>query len=468
MSDHTKAIVPMETWWYSSPELHEQNINIDMGLFAEALVYYDQLYVKAGNAHQFASFIEWFIKRDQHAILFRLINEGVIHFYHYAFSINPLVHPGGSTLYHINDPGMKEPNSFQRRIIESPEVVAAFSNPTLHAKFCKALEGKIVEEKVEDFEHTIDNANADFTNQRRNRLLLQSLLDEMYIIKGLGEAPSVQSKVIHLPNGEVVINWGLDLDGIAKAFGIRGVEDRAPGGQVLASMSLTCAGIANDLLLSATRHNADLYLPSPLSIVTGDKLYEASLESTAKTQVVIDELQDQVEFPDLRREINENNVGIEDVIRVRNKGERFRKWLQDEAERDRGAIIAYHHEVAKEAGFTRGARKILRLFGVLGGPTSGAVIGALLTPNPVHGAAAGALIGESVKYLCEIGANIGTGWTPVVFGKWYKERISKINEAREAKDNAMNPIGINRAERRAQEREEAKIRKKLLKKYKGK
>lgn len=139
MSDHKKALVPLETWWYSSPELHEQNIKVDMGLFAEALVYYEQLYVNAGNAQQFASFVEWFVKREQHDKLFRLIKEEAIHFHHYAFLTAPFLHPGGARLYHIDDPAMKEPNSFQRRILESPEVVAAFSNQKLHSKFCKAL-----------------------------------------------------------------------------------------------------------------------------------------------------------------------------------------------------------------------------------------------------------------------------------------------------------------------------------------
>jgi hypothetical protein len=468
MSDHTKAIVPIETWWYSSPELHERDVKVDMGLFAEALVYYDQLYVKIGNAQQLASFIEWFIKRGQHKILFSLINEDVIHFYHYAFLVIPFLYPGGLTLYHIDDPSMKEPNSFQRRILDSPEVVTAFSNLKLHAEFCKAMEGKIIEEKVEDFENTIHNANADYTNQPRNRLLLQSFLDEMYLIKGLGEAPSVQSKVINTTDGRAIINWGLDMDGIAMQLGIRGVEGRTAAGQVLASVPLTCAGMSNDLLLSAMHHDVDLYLPSPLSIITGDKLYESSLEPMAKTQVVINELQNEVEFPDLRWEVNENNVDIETVIRIRKKAERFRKWLQGEAEKDRNAIIAYHNEAAKDLGFTRSTRKILRMFGVFGGPAGGAAAGALLTPDPVYGAVAGTLIGEGVKYLFEVGAKIGISWTPIVFGKWYKERISRINEAREAADNVMNPLGTNRARRRSKTREERKRRRKLPKKNKGK
>jgi hypothetical protein len=111
---------------------------------------------------------------------------------------------------------------------------------------------------------------------------------------------------------------------------------------------------------------------------------------------------------------------------------------------------------------------MLRMFGVLGGPAGGAAAGALLTSDPVKGAAAGALIGEGVKLLLEMASKIGADWKPVVFGKWYKERISKVNEAREANDYAMNPIGINRDERRARARGERKMQSKLLKKHKGK
>lgn len=44
-----------------------------------------------------------------------------------------------------------------------------------------------------------------------------------------------------------------------------------------------------------------------------------------------------------------------------------RRRMDGESGRDRDALIAYHHEVANEAGYTQLARKALKIFGVLGG-----------------------------------------------------------------------------------------------------
>jgi len=60
MSDHTTAIVPLETWCYSSPEMRAQGKTVDVGLFAEALIYYDCIIANITNQPQLAEFLKWF------------------------------------------------------------------------------------------------------------------------------------------------------------------------------------------------------------------------------------------------------------------------------------------------------------------------------------------------------------------------------------------------------------------------
>ena len=83
MSNHSQTIVPISTWCYISPELGYKGYSIDVGLMAEALIYYDTVFVNITNQPQFATFIEWFIKQGKYDELLSLISEGVIQFYDY-------------------------------------------------------------------------------------------------------------------------------------------------------------------------------------------------------------------------------------------------------------------------------------------------------------------------------------------------------------------------------------------------
>ena len=98
--------------------------------------------------------------------------------------------------------------------------------------------------------------------------------------------------------------------------------------------------------------------------------------------------------------------------------------MDGESGRDRDALIAYHHEVANEAGYTQLARKALKIFGVLGGAATGSVAG-MAVAGPV-GAPLGAVVGSGVSYLLDLAAKREAGWKPVVFGNWYKARIHRV------------------------------------------
>ncbi len=85
MSNHSQTLVPISTWCYCSPELGYKGYPIDIGLMAEALIYYETVFVNITNQPQFATFIEWFIKQGKYDELLSLISDGVIQFYDYSF-----------------------------------------------------------------------------------------------------------------------------------------------------------------------------------------------------------------------------------------------------------------------------------------------------------------------------------------------------------------------------------------------
>jgi len=164
-----------------------------------------------------------------------------------------------------------------------------------------------------------------------------------------------------------------------------------------------------------------------MSTLVGDKLFE-STRSIHKSTDVIESLKVSVEFPDVRFLVNEGRLDFNDVMLLRKQAKKFRSWLQTEAERDRDAIIAYHHEVAKESRLTSLGRKTLDMFGFVGGGAIGGAVGATMAGTP--GAAIGGAVGGAISYFADVAGKIGSDWRPVVFGEWMKERISQLDKGR--------------------------------------
>jgi hypothetical protein len=420
MSDHSRALVPADTSPVSSPELIEQDRSVDIGLVAEALLYYEQVLISVTNKHQFADLISWLIQQGlAFPRLIELIREGTLQFYNYAFYTLPFVHDDVIELWNIQDPIMEKPNSFGERFLDSEELRRCFSDAQQMGEFCDALNGRVIEVKASEFGGSgIDNAWRDFLAPRRSELIVQALVDEMHHLKSLGPPPKVQA-TIHQSIGSRNLHhvtWNVDLEMLSRSVGSKlGLGPTLP---------LSAAVIANRNIWSAAKLNCDLYVPRPLSVIIGDKLYEAE-RRVAKTKGIIDELEAEVEFPDVRRLVNEGSLDFNAVLDIRKKAQRFRQWLQTEGERDRNAIIFYHQEVGRDTGIVRAGRKMLRLFGVLGG---GAISGAIggMTGDPIAGASLGGAVGNSLTYVLDIGSKLGADWNPVVFGNWLKGRIAKL------------------------------------------
>lgn len=243
---------------------------------------------------------------------------------------------------------------------------------------------------------------------------MQYFVDELYGFRGLTDRPTVVARREGGPD-TYTIHFNISFDALGHVAGTN--LNVNPGTPLSGSVH------ANRFIWSAASLNCDLFLPSPVAKVVGDKLYEIERVSP-RTQGIIEQLQASVEFPDLRRLVNSGQLSFAEVLRIRNKANRFRKWLQDESDRDRDALIAYHHEVAKEAGLVRFGRQGLSLFGVIGGGALGGTLGALTT-DPTTAAVAGAA-GSAAGYLLDVVSRIRAEWRPVVFGNWMKERIAKL------------------------------------------
>jgi hypothetical protein len=413
MSDHTSALVPVESWTYMSPQLRHSGKAIDFGLLCEALIYYDRVLVVSPNRWEFSQFIAWFVEQGRYGDLIALLKNNVINVYYYSFFSAAVEKDGGFSIWNLEEKRAAAEPTFEADCLSPYNLRQVLPHAGQRSKLYRAIRGRVIEAKSEDFGPAIENARRDYHDPERCALLIQALFDEVYPILGLKEPPTVSAKVIE-DAGKVHIGWNVDFERVNQALGAD--LGFTPG------YPLSAAARCNRLLWSAAKLGCDLYLGSPMSLLVGDKLYESG-QRLARPQEFVEQLEAEVEFPNVRELVNSQQIGLAEVLELRRKGGRFRRWLQDESERDRNAIIAYHNEAAKESGWIKAGRRGLKLFGVLGGAAANVVVKQYV-PG-AEGVLAAAAAGAGIKYVTDLASKINENWRPVVFGNWASSRIKK-------------------------------------------
>jgi hypothetical protein len=431
-SDHGFALVPLGAGYHQSPDVLARGRSVDTGLLAESLIYYDRVLITVDNPVRFADLISLLVQQGLPASdIIALFSDGTIQVLNFAFTTNPYVEFRESGLhihglYNVQDQQMLKANSFVERFLGFEPLKGCFADNSQFVDFCRTLDGRVIEVKADEIgAAAIDNAWLDFLNPERNELMAQQLVNEIYRLKRLGKAPRVKVTISSEEDGTHQVQWNIRMDQLPAL-------DAEVTIKAAASLPLSTAAEANKYLWASETQGCDLYLTSPVSVAVGDKLFEASnieVNSTTKVRSVIESLEASVEFPNLRRYINEDRIDFDRIMEIRRKGKKFRAWLQTEAERDRDAIIAYHNEVAKESGFIGVGRRALKLFGFVSGGVLGAAIGHDLGVGAIGGIAGHVAqkgVEKGVNYLFNLGAHLGVDWKPVCFGNWYKERIERL------------------------------------------
>ncbi|MFN4786562.1 MAG: hypothetical protein ACK5LW_04545 [Pseudanabaena sp.] len=419
MSSHTSALVPLETWAFSSPDLHVRGLEIDIGLFAESLIYYDTVYVVPSNPHFFSLFLKWFADQEKLDLFTNLVNEGVIKIYDYSFMTTAIEKGSTYSIWNVQDEVQAKENVFERRYLHNVEVEKVLPSKSRHRKrFYEALRRNVVEVKADSFEAAVEDARRDFENPDRSSLIIQALIDELYAIKKIAKVPEIKATVNLDPSRDLhIINWNINFTELSL---VAGFDLKLNSGS-----PLTANAHSNRFIWSASSLGADLFLPRPMSQLVGDKLFE-SVSRNQKLKTTIESLHEEVEFPSIRKLVNTGKLKLDDVIEIRRKAVRFRKWLQQESDRDRKAIIAYHNELAQETGLVKHGRTSLKLLGILGGGAIGGAIGSAVA-GPVGGAVGG-LAGSALNFTTDVCSKVGADWKPVVFGNWLEGRIKRLKE----------------------------------------
>lgn len=421
MSDHSRAIVPIETWAFNAPELCARGITVDIGHFAESLIYYDQVILNVANQPQFAQVLSWFACQNHFDTMLSLVAEGTFQVYEYSFVTTPVFDSARSEyiLMHLQDKEQQKNDSFESRYLYHKDVEKVVSKTSDRRKLYQTFRGKVIEVKASQFSRTIEESRRDFADARRHALNVQAFIDELYEYRNLGRPPRVEASVNVNTDGSHTVTYNIDFKLLS---GLAGPAINWGDHSPLAGSTQSCR-----FLQSASELECDLYLARPISTLVGDKLYE-SIRAVNRPGEIIETLKYMVEFPDVRALVNEGRLGVEDILYLRSKAMRFRRWLQDESDRDRDALFAYHHEVAKDAGFRAAGRKMLNMFGFIGAPVVGAILG---SEAGQIGAVVGTAIGGGLSWLADIGSKVGEPWRPIVFGNWYRERITELDMGRD-------------------------------------
>lgn len=431
MSDHSLAFVPVGAGYIQAADVLARGRHVDTGLLAESLVYYDRILVNVENPHQFAELIAWLVSHGLALdTITSLFSNGIFQVCDFAFTTNPYTEFQGESvqireLVHIQDERMAKPNSFSERYLEFEALRKIFNGNAQFESFVTALENRIIEIKADEVgSPPIKNAYSDFLNPRRNALIAQEFVNEIFRIKSLGPAPKIEVSVTSLDDGRSQIAWNIPLH-------LLPAIDAETNINAAVTIPLSMAVQVNKYLWVANRQRCDLFLSRPISATVGDKLFEAAANApNLRIKNVIGELQAKVEFPDLRRYVNAEIIDFNRVLEIRRKAERFRKWLQTEAGREGDVMVAYLNELAKEAGFRNVGRRLLKVFGVLGS----AALGSALASDEQLGPSVEidsetfleAAAESAATYLSDISSDLGTEWRPVIFGEWYSRKIAAL------------------------------------------
>jgi len=185
LANHDSVLVPVETWAYASPSLRSSGSIIDIGLFAEALIYYDCVIVNPTNQSQFANFLQWFINQNRLDDFYALLQEGSLKIYDYAFMTTVIEKDGSYSLWNIQDQIQAKENTFEQRFLYHQEIENLFPKARHRNKLYTALRENVIEVKSEGFSNAIENAREDYKDARRNAVVVQSFVDELYKYKGL-------------------------------------------------------------------------------------------------------------------------------------------------------------------------------------------------------------------------------------------------------------------------------------------
>ena len=176
MSDHKTDLVPIRAWCYSSPDVRYGGKDIDVGLFAESLIYYDQILLNVGSPSQFTELIRWLLENDSYKEFIKLLKEGIVNLHDFAYTTHPAYKDGSYSVQNLVDPIQAQPDTFEQRYLYTKGVEDCIKKARHRDQLYKAIRGNTIEMKVDAFKTADDTAMVDIGNAQRHTLMFLCVL----------------------------------------------------------------------------------------------------------------------------------------------------------------------------------------------------------------------------------------------------------------------------------------------------
>jgi hypothetical protein len=408
-NEHKRVYVPLEAWEYHSPLLKLHGRTSDVGLLAEALVFYDQVVAGVQTSDQITDLVRWAIADGHINDLLELIWQGVLSFHHHAFLTVAMKTEEGYNLVHIQE----EPEA---KTFYSSRLIANSDLSMLHARKSsavrKAVESHIRIDRPEGYTPPIEDAIRNLQDADHNAQLLQAFIDELFRHHLGQQPPKVECGIVRESEGKWNVTTNLDFAALKRLTGDR--LDFRLETHFLGEVH------ANRTLWTASQLELDLYIGSVMSDISKRKLEEAE-DRAGRGQENVGELEVQVGFPDIRSAVNNGYMSLQDILRFRKRAEPFRQWLRSLSESDRDTALAYYNEEVARSIVPKGTSTVLRIVGAVAG--TGAIVSQAVDPSGL--ASVGLkVVGPATGFLSIIAGRYAGSWKPVMFGKWLSDQSS--------------------------------------------
>lgn len=426
-----KCFVPIESWEFASPELLLSGKHTDIGLLAEALVLFDEIVLNVQTAQNLADVLRSFkgCFGDIQPFL-ELVRSGVIEPHYFDFVSAPIEDDGVFSYWNIQDQIARESHlrSFQQKILYGSPIQEVLPKPRHRVKLYDAIAESALIDGADAYEIAIDAARkAINSHEDLQRLLRDFVLSLPSKYKDLFPQ-EITVTVEKLPNGLIRHHFNINFQTIRPHLKNMNFGIHIPGTAVIQT---------HRIIYASRLHNYDVYLPNPIGSSVMAKLN--SLEDNEKRfkQTII-ELQDNANFPDIRTAFNLGEFSWREILDIRKRAERFRKWFVVDGGKPEVAIKTYSEEFKASTGLKSYREKAFAIASIIGTVT-GAAAEKMLTGNtsligPAAGAftitalgpSLGTLISNAVPLAKDLfKASEDENWSPRFFGTWLNVELKK-------------------------------------------
>jgi hypothetical protein len=403
MDKASRILVPLEPWIGNGLDLRVKGKSADLGAFAESLVYYDQVLLNMTSRDQMSALLGWLAASDCIPLFMELLENSVVIPYYYDFFVTPIYIPENdaySLRYNIQEKADSRFGLFRDTVIGRIDYFIVKRKE--QQRFIHLLENTTHLVSPDTYGKSGENAQELILDAVSCKNLIGSLLESLHENGLIESVPELSATAVVNSSGQRKISLNVDLAEIGKTIG----KHYNVGRHTPFAIAVT----ANRLMWSAASEMADLSTSNPMYSFLCSNLENAVIHF-GRTKYNLSRLIKEVDFPDIRHEVNMGHLSANQIIDMRKYSKEFRGWLHKETELDHDILVHYYNDLIKRFNIPPFVKKVLDITSVCTSAVISSVIGGQIDNQT------GAVVGTAAgSFLKDIVAKLDDGWSPKIFG----------------------------------------------------